>query len=134
MHRTLGSRPKLVIDYTSGSTCTRTVTGNTTGRPNDFTPGCRTASTAPDLAFRVVVPVRSSVTFNSATTTFDGLMHVRSTCDLASSELGCNDDCPSTTTSCVGPLTLGPGNYFVIQDGYSTGFGAFTITVTATRL
>ncbi len=126
--------PVINVDYGAGSTFTYTTTGTTAGRPNDFVPGCLSFSTAPDMPYRLVLPFRSSVTFTSDTIGYDGALHVRSACDVASSEVGCNDDCGSTSRSCIGPLTLDAGSYYVIQDGFSSGSGSFTLTIAAIRL
>ena len=113
------------------STCSAT----TAGRLDEFDPGCIYGA-YPDYPYQLVLPVRSAVSVATDTTTYDGSLHMRSACDLPSSEIGCNDDCGSTRRSCVpasGTLTLEAGTYTIIVDGYS-GSGDFTITVTATRL
>jgi len=132
------------VDYTSSSTYTFTYTGTTAGRPADFTPVSCVSGTGPDMPFRLVLPARSAVTITSATTDYDGALYIRSSCDVASSQIDCDDDCGSTRASCLpstmtsptgtGSLTLEAGTYYVIQDAFSTGSGSFTLNVTATRL
>ncbi len=129
----------ITVDYSSGSTFTATRTGSTAGGPDDFTPGCISWSTAPDVAHQLVVPVRSEVRLTVDFTGFDGALHVRSICDLPSTEIGCNDDCDTTARSCIPAswepaLVLEPGTYTIIVDGYSSGSGPYTLTVSTTRL
>ncbi|MBI5488837.1 MAG: putative metal-binding motif-containing protein [Deltaproteobacteria bacterium] len=125
----------ITVDYTSSSTFVYTDSATTAGRPDDFDPSCIYGA-YPDYPYQLVVPVRSAVTVTTDTTTYDGALHMRSACDVPSSEIGCDDDCGSTLRSCVpisGSMTLEPGTYTIIVDGYS-GSGDFTLTVTATRL
>ncbi|MBN1773380.1 MAG: putative metal-binding motif-containing protein [Deltaproteobacteria bacterium] len=127
------------VDYSASSTFTWTYSGTTVGRPSEFTPVSCVSGTGPDLPFRLVVPSRSAVSIRSDTVDFDGALYLRSVCDVPSSQLDCDDDCGSTRTSCLpsdgsGTMTLEAGTYYVIQDAYSTGSGAFTLGVTATRL
>ena len=136
--------PLINVDYTSSSTFTYTYSGTTAGRPADFVPVSCVSGTGPDMAFRLVVPVRSAVTVTSTTTDFDGALYMRSSCDVASSQIDCDDDCGGTRASCLpstmssptgtGSLTLEAGTYYIIQDAYSTSSGTFTLNVTATRL
>jgi hypothetical protein len=133
-----GSAAAVNIDYTAGSTFTTTLTGTTVGRPSDFVPGCRTTSTAPDVPYRINVPVRSSFSAEVTSAGWDTVMHMRSVCETATTEIACDDDggacslCSRVPTT--GTLTLEPGSYTLILDGYYTGSGPYTISVTATRL
>jgi hypothetical protein len=129
------------VDYTSGSTFTYNHTGTTAGGTNNFTPvTCSTSSSAADAVYALNVPVRSSVSVRSDTTAgaYDGALYMRSLCDTPRSEFLCNDDCGSTRASCLpsdgGTVTLEPGTYYIVQDGYTSGTGAYTLTVSATRL
>ena len=124
----------ITVDYTASSTFAYTNAGTTAGRPNDFTPGCLSWSSAPDFPYQLILPVRSSVLVTADWTGFDGSLHMRSACDVASSEVGCNDDCGTTLRSCLPTLTLEAGTYYIIADGYSSGSGPFSLSVTATRL
>ncbi|MBN1772029.1 MAG: putative metal-binding motif-containing protein [Deltaproteobacteria bacterium] len=135
--------PLINVDYSSSTTFTYTHTGTTAGRPADFDPSC-VGGEGPDMAFQLVLPSRSAVTVTSTTTDFDGSLHMRSDCDVASSQIDCDDDCGGTRASCLpstmtsptgtGSLTLEAGSYYIIQDAFSTGSGSFTLNVTATRL
>lgn len=137
-----GATP-IEVDYTSSSTFTFSYTGTTSGRPADFDPGC-VGGAGPDMPFRLVLPARSAVSVTSTTTDFDGALHMRSTCDDASSEIDCDDDCGGTRASCIpssrtstsdaATMTLEAGTYYIIQDAFSTSSGSFTLTVTATQL
>ncbi len=132
------------VDYASGSTFTWSQSGTTAGRTDEFQPVSCVMGTGPDMAFRLVLPVRSAVTITSTTTSFDGALYLRSLCDVPSSQIDCDDDCGGISASCLpstmstptspGTLTLDAGTYYVIQDAYSSGSGAFTLNVTATRL
>ncbi|MBI5486836.1 MAG: hypothetical protein HY905_05860 [Deltaproteobacteria bacterium] len=127
----------ILVSYASGSTFTFTDSGTTAGRPDDFTPGCVSWSSSPDIPYRLVLPARSAVAISVDFTGFDGSLHLRNACDDPASELACNDDCGATSRSCIpdgGTVTLEAGTYTVIVDGYSGGSGPYTLTVTATRL
>ncbi|MBN1774036.1 MAG: putative metal-binding motif-containing protein [Deltaproteobacteria bacterium] len=134
------SAPVITIDYSGGSSFHTTVTGDTSGRADEFTSECFTWSTAPDQPYQLVVPVRSAVSISSDHTVdyFDGTLYILTDCDLPSSEFDCNDDCPYVGLSCLpgtgGTMTLEAGTYTVIQDGLGSDGGAFTLTVDATRL
>ncbi|NMC70993.1 MAG: hypothetical protein GYA57_13140 [Myxococcales bacterium] len=130
----------ITVDYTAGSTFTATRTGTTAGGTDDFTPGCLSWSTAPDMAYQLVIPARSEVSITVDFTGYDGALHLRSICDVPSSEIACNDDCGTTARSCIPggswepTPVLEPGTYTIIVDGYSSGSGPYTLTVNATRL
>jgi hypothetical protein len=134
------SAPVITIDYSSGSSFTTSVTGDTSGRSDEFTSECFTWSTAPDQPYQLVVPVRSAVTIASdhSVDYFDGTLYILTDCDIPSTEFDCNDDCPRVGLSCLpgggGTMTLEAGTYTVIQDGLGSDGGAFTLSVTATRL
>jgi hypothetical protein len=130
----------ITIDYAAGSTFSTVVTGDSSGRSDEFTSECFTWSTAPDQPFSLVVPVRSAVSISSdhSVDYFDGTLYILTDCDLPSTEFDCNDDCPYVGLSCLPPgggtMTLEAGTYTVIQDGLGSDGGAFTLTVNATRL
>jgi hypothetical protein len=59
-------------------------------------------------------------------------LYVRSTCDVASTEIGCDDDNPGTTWSTLNLESLEAGTYFLVVDGFGTanvgGSGPFNLS------
>ncbi|MBK8172413.1 MAG: PPC domain-containing protein [Sandaracinaceae bacterium] len=51
---------------------------------------------------------------------FDGALYIEQRCGDQSTELMCNDDNPDTSRSQI-DLTLDPGTYYLVVDGYSGG-------------
>jgi hypothetical protein len=117
-------------------TGTARLVGNTCGLAADYdTPG-GTTCTAPaggdaeDAVYYFYVPTASTVTFNGCNEGFsyDGTLYVRSVCNGATvaEQLACDDDsCDAGTGTCTalgfGPsasVTLAPGLYYLIVDGY----------------
>jgi hypothetical protein len=116
----------------SGGTFTWTDSGSTVGMGDDFS-SISCYSYAEDVVYRMVVPSRAVVTVEDITpTSFDTVLHIRSLCDSESSELYCNDDGGSCSLCSLISATYEAGTYFVIQDGYSTSSGSYTLSVTAT--
>jgi hypothetical protein len=63
---------------------------------------------------------------------------MRSRCDDPGTELACDDDggscslCSRIPSS--GTLTLDPGSYYMLMDGYSSASGPYTVQVNTTSL
>ena len=112
-------------------------TGTTSGKSDDETPLCAT-STAPDVVHRFVLPGQTHLHVSTCGSNWDTVVYVKTACDDVAGEVGCNDDDPGR---CGGEIflvqstvevDLGPGTYFVIVDGYSTGSGDYTLSITGT--
>jgi hypothetical protein len=83
---------------------------------------------APDASFLYTAPFAGSYTVDTAASSFDTVLYVRSnTCSGA--ELACNDDTGGTRQSRV-TLSLAAGQRVVIVvDGYSTASGSFNLHI-----
>ena len=62
------------------------------------------------------------------------MLHVRTVCDDAMSQLACDDDGGEGLLSLVNVSPIDPGIYFVIVDGFSNRQGPGTLTITLTPL
>ena len=119
------------------------VTGNTCSFGNDLdtstlVTGCSAsaAGSGEDVVYYFYVPTTRTVTFDGCNEGFsyDGTIYVRSACNgtAVAQEVVCDDDtCAPGTGTCTasgfGPrasVTLSPGLYYLVIDGYDLGSGA----------
>ena len=101
-----------------------TTTGTTAAQTNDITPTCGSSfsHTAPDRTYRLDVPALSSLDLNLTGTTFDSVtVLLNSTC--GGTPIACNDSYDMRVAN------LAAGTYYFVVDGWSTGNGAFTISM-----
>ena len=106
------------------------VRGDTSTATDDFHALCAGGANSPDDVYQLSVqqPSRLRVRQTSA---HDGALHVRSSCEVPSSEIMCNDDYGGTTASVVTGTLQTPGEYFIISDGYGAGGAAGSYEFTA---
>ena len=109
----------------------RPVQGNTQSARNAMSGSCFNGD-APEQVYRVSVDerVQLSAVVQSA---FDGAVYVLRTCGQPQSELACNDDSPDTSRSAV-DVTLDPGEYFVVVDGYGSESGTYELIASVSPL
>jgi hypothetical protein len=130
----------ITVDYAAGSTFTATRSGTTVGRPDDFDSACNPRDTSSDLAYLLVVPVRSGVRITADFAGTDGMLSLLRTCDDPTSELNCQGGCDDPMRACIPqptdlPFELEPGSYTIVVDGGWSGMSTtHTLTVEATRL
>lgn len=96
------------------------VNGSTVGQADNFRATCGNGAASPDRAYRLEVPQASRVRVFQTTMHHDGVLHVRRSCDDASSELQCSDDHLDRQHSLLRWLA-DPGSYYVFADGYASG-------------
>jgi len=108
-------------------------TGNTSGWGNHTTASCGSGAGSEDRPYYLTkCPGSSSISANTCTgTSYDSVLYIRSgsggTC--GSTEVACDDDGCGFPVSSVSATVTGPGLFFVIVDGYSSGnVGAYTLT------
>ncbi|MEM6958785.1 MAG: hypothetical protein AAF645_24090 [Myxococcota bacterium] len=107
------------------------VTDDTTGVPGYFGSTCAGSSGGSDHVYQLDIAQRSRVRLFQQTNQHDGSLYMRSSCEVPSSEIACDDDFASTAQSLV-TTVVGPGTYFVYSDGYGTNSGnAGPYTLTA---
>lgn len=97
------------------------VSGDTAGGLDNFQASCAENARSPDEVYKINVsePSRLRVRQQSV---HDGALHVRSSCQEQSSELGCNDDYLTKETSVL-TAVIGAGDAYLITDGYKPGEG-----------
>ena len=94
------------------------VAGTTVGEANYFEATCAGQAQSPDRVYRMDVTQRSRLRVRMQST-YDGALHMRSTCADPSTEVACNDDFEDTRHSLL-QATVDPGRYFIYADGFST--------------
>ncbi len=104
------------------------VHGSTAGRSASMTSPCAQGG-APEAVYRLVLEQPAQLTFELESA-FDGVLYVLRTCGQTSQALACNDDFQDTSHSRI-DVTLQPGTYYVVVDGYADGQGEFDLSVTA---
>jgi hypothetical protein len=103
---------------------TTTVTGDTTGKADDFHPACDFDVGGPDEVYQVDVPALDSLTISSTTTWVDEVAILGASCGGA--ELACAEPAATATG-------LAAGRYFVVIDGDSNvEHGTFSMTMSGT--
>jgi hypothetical protein len=115
----------------TGSGATNTCTFTADYEPVTVT-GCSLAGAgdARDRVYYFYLPTSRTLTVDGCTagSTYDETIYIRSVCSdgAAGSQIACNDDgctgtgtCTGTWRSSVGPITLGPGLFYLFVDGYS---------------
>jgi hypothetical protein len=119
-----------------------TFSGTTAGA-SSLTGSCAQTEPAPERVFQwtpTVSGVATIQTCSSTATTFDTVIHVRSSSCATGAEIACNDDtsgCGTSETngasrgSRVTPTVTAGVTYFIVVDGYIGKSGAFTLSVVA---
>ena len=106
--------------------------GNTASGDAVTSGTCIAGGTAPEHVYSFVVEQRSLVTAY-LDSTFDGALYILGSCGETRSELGCNDDAPSTSHSEVS-ATLEPGTYYLVVDGFGRDSGDYEVSYAATPI
>jgi hypothetical protein len=106
----------------------RPVQGDTRAGASNMSGSCAEGNAA-EQVYQLRVESRSQVTA-VLQSTFDGALYLQRECGQRASELGCNDDNPDTTRSQL-DLTLDPGTYFLVVDGYEDAGGTYELVVSA---
>ena len=100
------------------------LSGSTEGASDDFTSTCAGSAASPDHAYEFTLSRRSHLIFETLapeTGRYDTALHLRGApCEEgAGTTIACNDDGGSGTLSRL-DVTLDPGTYTLIVDGYSS--------------
>lgn len=102
-------------------------TGDTTGGDATMTASCISGS-APERVYSFVLTERSLVTAE-VRGSFDTAVYILGECGNTRSELACNDDAESPRHSLVS-VTLEPGTYSLVVDGWGAGRGEYEVSYT----
>jgi hypothetical protein len=114
-------------DQDEGSTYPLVVTGSTTGRADDITPGCGTGD-GPEIVIRWTAPAAGTYVVDTIGSSFDTILSVRSDCD--GSEIACDDDIEAgDLDSALTVELLEDESVVIVVDG-SNGSGDFVLHVT----
>ncbi len=109
----------------------RPVQGDTRGGGSALVGSCAEGA-APEQVYQLRVAQRTQLTI-VLQSTFDGALYLQRECGRRESELSCNDDNPDTTRSQL-DVTLDPGTYFVVVDGYQGQGGAYELVASASQV
>ncbi len=105
-----------------------TVRGST-ARAEAENEGSCSASTAPEMVYRLDVTARQRVRIE-VDPRFDSVLYLRrGECADADTEVACNDDAPHEHSSRIDEV-LEPGTYFAFVDGYQSASGMYRMTTT----
>jgi hypothetical protein len=97
---------------------TGTYTGDTTGHPNETKGSC--GGDAGEAVFYFVLDDPSFVHLDSAGSSFDSVLYVRTGACNSGKEIDCDDDSGATMNAAELEFTiLYPGTYYVFLDGYT---------------
>jgi len=104
-----------------------TTTGTTVGQTNDTRPACGSTSShsAPDLMYSLNLPHVTSLTINNSHS-FDAAVALYDA-SCAGAALKCQDEPENLSFT-----DLDAGTYFYLVDGWGSGTGSFTVTVSGT--
>jgi large repetitive protein len=104
-----------------------TMTGNTAGLTNDFTPSC-SFSNAPDKTYVLAFPGDLASLRLDTAGSYDTILAIKQgTCEAT--DLACNDSGGVGLTSLIQLSDVEAGTYFVIIDGYSSNAGDYFLNV-----
>jgi hypothetical protein len=108
----------------------QTVTGSTTGAPDDLVPSC-TGQPASEMIHEFTAPFDGSFIFSTQNSSYDTVLTVidNSSC----SELACNDDLGGFPTSRVTMDLFAGQTVYVVVDGKNTS-GFYSLFVNATPI
>ena len=111
--------------------------GNTMGAADDFTPSCRSDSTAPDRVHLWAAPSPGCYRFDTVGSDYDTVLalYSQTSCDpMMRMELACNDDIDpgmGRLRSYVCHEFAMPGDQvLVVVDGFGSAAGSYRVNVT----
>jgi hypothetical protein len=99
--------------------------GTTVGATNDVKVSCATTGThtSPDKTYRLDLPAMADLNIGISSVFSNAVALYDATCTGAALQ------CESFSTGLAFPTGVAAGTYYLVVDGYSTGSGDFTITV-----
>ncbi|MFN3200511.1 MAG: MopE-related protein [Bradymonadia bacterium] len=109
------------------------VAGDTVGASNEGGGSCGLGSTSPDHVYTFTVANAGQVVIEALATAgqYDTVMHLRSDCGDAATQVICNDDGGAGTLSRI-DTNLEAGRYYLFIDGYSNNrSGAYRLSFSA---
>jgi hypothetical protein len=102
------------------------VEGETLGE-DAFSSTCAGGAPGPEAIFRIDVPARARLVASLNSHGHDGVLHVRSSCSDPGTEVACNDDRGTQSTSVV-EVIVDAGTYTLFADGHGPAdSGTFTL-------
>lgn len=119
-------------DLTSiAAVTTKTITGDSTGKANDWATTTCISSSGPDVAYALQLPVPvQSLQIDTIGSQFDTVIQIR---DIAcAAQMACDDEGGGSGTSKMTLTNLSAGSYAIIVDGWLGDAGAYTLNVRGT--
>lgn len=110
---------------------TKTLTGNSMGKADDWDTASCSSTVGPDVAYALQLPVPvQSLQVDTIGSQFDTVLTVRDlTC---ATQLACDDQSGGSSTSKITMTNVSPGSYAIIIDGWFGSSGAYTLNVRGT--
>ncbi|MGF1466881.1 MAG: hypothetical protein ACFCGT_12180 [Sandaracinaceae bacterium] len=102
--------------------------GDTRNAAATMSGSCIQGGSAPEVVYVLEVADRSQVQVVQ-TSRYDGALYLLSECGEPATELACNDDAGSTRESRL-DVTLDPGRYYLVVDGFGDSAGTYELQVT----
>ncbi|WP_437734843.1 MXAN_6577-like cysteine-rich protein [Sorangium sp. So ce1335] len=110
-----------------GSTVPQTQTGPTLLQPNSAAPGCA-ASSGNDRVYRFTAPADGTYVIDTASSTFDTILHVHDGASCTDPELACNDNTGGVTSRVSVTLTAGQV-ITIVADSKPSSAGNLTLRI-----
>ena len=101
------------------------VQGNTAGQGDDSKGSCQPSSSE-EVVYRFEVAAPVHLRFHAVG--FDTALYVRTTCELATSELACADDGPDGIAATL-DANFNPGSYYLFVDGKLGQKGPYSLSI-----
>ncbi len=111
----------------------RPVHGNTQTGSSNLEGSC-VGGNSPEQVYRLAVSQRGQLSVR-LDSTYDGALYLLQTCDQGGHELACNDDATSNDrTHSALDVTVDPGTYFIVVDGYQGASGEYDLIASVAPL
>ena len=109
-----------MVVYQGVVNCGTTITGDTSGAPSQC------GNLSPEYAFSFIVGSTNELTFDSCSSDYDTYLRVyNSSGDLVAS----NDDGSCGSGASLIVVTLEPGTYTLLVEGFSSESGEYTVAI-----
>ncbi len=130
-NNTCGGAAELLVGQTIEGDTTYASNGFRSERPDN--PGeCETSPfghTGRDVVFRFEINEPKRIRAELNTSGWEGVVYIREDCELENSQVACGQAAQEGEAP-VAQEDLDPGRYFLVVDGYRSGRGAFSLSLT----
>lgn len=101
-------------------------TGTTVGFADDYSSSCYTDNGAPDVVYRVTLPVSTGIMISLCGSSYDTAVQVL---DASLNQIACNDDYCGLQSEINNVFVTAGQTYYVVVDGYGSNAGAYALLV-----